>query len=66
LKVGVPAGVATKMVLSGGISRKGVLAPMDMEIVEPLMKELKEKYGIYCKEKTIEKNTVTPEVSLET
>jgi saccharopine dehydrogenase (NADP+, L-glutamate forming) len=53
LKVGVPAGIATKMVLSGVISRKGIIAPMDMEIVEPLIKELKEKYGIYCEEKTI-------------
>jgi saccharopine dehydrogenase (NADP+, L-glutamate forming) len=66
LKVGVPAGVATKMVLSGIISRKGVIAPMDMEIVEPLMKELKEKYGIYCKEKTIEENTTDPAISLRT
>jgi saccharopine dehydrogenase (NADP+, L-glutamate forming) len=53
LKVGVPAGIATKMVLSGVISCKGIITPMDIEIVKPLIKELKEKYGIYCKEKTI-------------
>lgn len=41
------------MVLSGVISCKGIIAPMDIEIVKPLIKELKEKYGIYCKEKTI-------------
>jgi len=41
------------MVLSGVISCKGIITPMDIEIVKPLIKELKEKYGIYCKEKTI-------------
>lgn len=51
--VGIPCGVATLMVLDGRISRRGVLAPMDAEINEPIMKELKEKYGIYLTEKTV-------------
>ena len=51
--VGVPCGVAVKQVLSGQISEKGILAPMTPEICEPLMKELKEEYGITMIEKTI-------------
>lgn len=51
--VGVPCGVAVKQVLNGTISDKGVLAPMNSKINEPLMKELKEKYGIFLIEKTI-------------
>lgn len=51
--VGVPCGVAVKQVLNGTISAKGILAPMSTDITEPLMAELKEKYGIYLKEKTI-------------
>lgn len=51
--VGVPAAVSTKLVLNGMIKQRGVLAPMSGEINEPLIKELKEKYGIECIEKTI-------------
>ncbi|KAI1391201.1 Saccharopine dehydrogenase [Hypoxylon trugodes] len=51
--VGVPCGVAVKQVLDGTISERGILAPMNSKINDPLMKELKEKYGIYLKEKTI-------------
>ncbi|KAI1753206.1 Apo Saccharopine reductase [Xylaria castorea] len=45
--------LAVKQVLDGVISEKGVLAPMSPKINNPLMKELKEKYGIECKEKVI-------------
>ncbi|PQE31346.1 saccharopine dehydrogenase protein [Rutstroemia sp. NJR-2017a WRK4] len=51
--VGVPCGVAVKQVLDGTISEKGILAPMSPQINNPLMKELKEKYGIECKEKIV-------------
>jgi saccharopine dehydrogenase (NADP+, L-glutamate forming) len=34
-----------KFVLDGTISKKGILAPMSSDLNEPLMKELKEKYG---------------------
>lgn len=51
--VGVPCAVAVKQVLNGSLSEKGVLAPMSSKINDPLMKELKEKYGIYLVEKTI-------------
>ncbi|KAK6075930.1 saccharopine dehydrogenase [Seiridium cupressi] len=51
--VGVPCAVAVKQVLNGTLSEKGVLAPMNSKINDPLMKELKEKYGIYLIEKTI-------------
>ncbi len=36
---------ATKLVLNGTISEKGILAPMDESINEPLMRELRENYG---------------------
>ena len=48
--VGVPCAVAVQQVLNGTISEKGVLAPMNSKLNDPLIKELKEKYGIYCKE----------------
>lgn len=36
---------AAKFVLDGTISDRGVLAPMYSKLNDPLMKELKEKYG---------------------
>jgi saccharopine dehydrogenase (NADP+, L-glutamate forming) len=51
--VGVPCAVAVLMVLDGRISEKGILAPMNMNIVQPLMDELDSKYGIKMIEKII-------------
>ncbi|KAF8457969.1 Saccharopine dehydrogenase [Terfezia claveryi] len=51
--VGVPCGVAVKQVLNGTITDRGVLAPMNVKLNYPLIKELKEEYGIECIEKTI-------------
>ncbi|KAF2086912.1 putative Saccharopine dehydrogenase [Saccharata proteae CBS 121410] len=51
--VGVPCAVAVKQVLNGTISDKGILAPMTPKINDPLIKELKETYGIELKEKVI-------------
>lgn len=51
--VGVPCAVAVKQVLDGTLSEKGIVAPMTSKINDPLMKELKEKYGIFLVEKTI-------------
>ncbi|KFA63054.1 hypothetical protein S40285_06395 [Stachybotrys chlorohalonatus IBT 40285] len=52
--VGVPCAVAVKQVLNGTISERGVLAPMNSKINDPLIKELKEKYGIACVEEIAE------------
>ncbi|KAI0180703.1 Saccharopine dehydrogenase [Hypoxylon sp. FL1284] len=51
--VGTPCAVAVKQVLNGTISEKGILAPMSPSINEPLMRELRDNYGIECHEKTI-------------
>jgi saccharopine dehydrogenase (NADP+, L-glutamate forming) len=51
--VGIPCGVAVLQVLDGKIKKKGILAPMDPELNQPIMDELKEKYGIYLTEKTL-------------
>lgn len=51
--VGVPCAVAVKQVLNGTIADKGILAPMNAKINDPLIKELKEIYGIECIEQTI-------------
>ncbi|PLB39771.1 saccharopine dehydrogenase (NADP+, L-glutamate-forming) [Aspergillus candidus] len=51
--VGIPCAVAVKQVLNGTLSEKGVLAPMNGKINGPLMKELKEQYGIACKEEIV-------------
>lgn len=50
--VGVPCGVAVLMVLDGRISEKGILAPVNWKLAEPLLLELK-KYGIELIEKTV-------------
>ncbi|KAK2602798.1 hypothetical protein N8I77_009303 [Diaporthe amygdali] len=52
--VGVPCAVAVKQVLDGTISEKGVLAPMKWSLCEPILNELKTKYGINMEEKTIQ------------
>ncbi|GJC94788.1 saccharopine dehydrogenase [Colletotrichum higginsianum] len=51
--VGVPCAVAVQQVLDGTLSERGVLAPMSSKINNPLIKELKEKYGIACKEEIV-------------
>lgn len=51
--VGYPVAIATKFVLDGTIKGPGLLAPYSPEINDPIMKELKDKYGIYLKEKTV-------------
>ncbi|KAJ5138715.1 uncharacterized protein N7515_003563 [Penicillium bovifimosum] len=51
--VGIPCGVAVKQVLDGTISKKGVIAPMTMDICGPLIKALKEDYGIELIERTL-------------
>ncbi|KAJ9155406.1 Saccharopine dehydrogenase-like protein [Pleurostoma richardsiae] len=51
--VGVPCAIAVKLVLDGTISDKGILAPLNEKINEPLMRELREKYGIECHEKVV-------------
>lgn len=51
--VGVPCAVAVQQVLNGTLSDKGILAPMTAKMNAPIMKELKEKYGIELIEKTV-------------
>jgi len=51
--VGVPCGLACLMVLDGRIKKKGILAPLNWDLAEPLLKQLKEKYGIFLTEKTV-------------
>lgn len=51
--VGVPCAVACQQILDGTLSKVGLLAPMSSEINDPIMKTLKDDYGIYLTEKTI-------------
>ncbi|GAB0135597.1 hypothetical protein EsDP_00003930 [Epichloe bromicola] len=51
--VSVPCAVAVQQVLNGTLSEKGILAPITPKINNPIMKELKEKYGIELIEKTV-------------
>ena len=43
--VGLPLGIATKMLLNGSIRTRGVVLPLDKQIYDPVLKELKQ-YGI--------------------
>ncbi|KAK6340632.1 Saccharopine dehydrogenase [NADP(+), L-glutamate-forming] [Orbilia brochopaga] len=51
--VGIPCAVAVQQVLDGTLVERGVLAPMSSKINDPLIKELKDKYGIFCKEEIV-------------
>jgi saccharopine dehydrogenase-like NADP-dependent oxidoreductase len=51
--VGLPLGIATKMVLTGQIQLEGVFIPTIKEIYEPVLKEL-ETHGIVFREKSTE------------
>lgn len=51
--VSVPCAVAVQQVLNGTLSEKGILAPITPKINNPIIKELKEKYGIELIEKTV-------------
>ncbi|KAJ3105973.1 hypothetical protein HDU96_008367 [Phlyctochytrium bullatum] len=50
--VGVPCGIATQLILDGVIKRRGVIAPLDLELVNPLLKALEEE-GITMVEEII-------------
>ncbi len=43
--VGLPLGIATKMLINGSIKTRGVVLPLDKQIYNPVLKELKQ-YGI--------------------
>ncbi len=49
--VGLPLGIATKLILEGKINLTGVVIPIHKQIYEPVLQELKQ-YGINFKEKT--------------
>jgi saccharopine dehydrogenase-like NADP-dependent oxidoreductase len=49
--VGLPAAIATRMILEGTITRKGVLVPVTPDIYNPVMAKL-EELGIGFKEQT--------------
>ncbi|KOY87205.1 saccharopine dehydrogenase [bacterium 336/3] len=48
--VGLPLGIACKLILEGEFKQRGVLMPIDAEMYEPVLKEL-EEYGIIFKER---------------
>jgi alpha-aminoadipic semialdehyde synthase len=43
--VGLTAAIATRLMIEGKISKRGVISPVHKEIYEPCLKEL-EKHGI--------------------
>ncbi len=51
--VGIPVGIATRMILEGKISTPGVHLPITKEIYEPILKELAEE-GITFEERVVE------------
>jgi len=48
--VGLPAAIATRLILEGQITRKGVLVPVTPDIYEPVLAEL-EQMGIQLEER---------------
>jgi saccharopine dehydrogenase-like NADP-dependent oxidoreductase len=51
--VGLPLGIATKLILNGQITLRGLHIPTSRQIYEPVLKEL-EEYGIVFKEEVVE------------
>ncbi|KAL9076880.1 MAG: hypothetical protein Q9157_003515 [Trypethelium eluteriae] len=51
--VGTPCAVAVLQIFDGTIKEKGVLAPMSWDLCEPLLRTLKEEYGIELKEEVV-------------
>lgn len=51
--VGLPVAIATKLVLNGKVSQRGVLLPIAKELYDPILAEL-EKHGVVFKEEEIE------------
>ena len=49
--VGLPLGIATRLILEGKVNLTGVVIPIHKQIYEPVLEELKQ-YGINFKEKT--------------
>jgi saccharopine dehydrogenase (NADP+, L-glutamate forming) len=54
--VGLPMGIAAKLIMEGKIKQKGVRVPINKEIYEPILKELVEIYKIDFIEEEIELN----------
>lgn len=51
--VGVPCGIATQLILDGRFEgKRGVLAPYEMDVIEPIMTLLEEE-GLAMVEKTL-------------
>jgi hypothetical protein len=44
--VGLPLGIAAKMILNGEIKKRGVILPVDSAIYNPVLSELKEEFQI--------------------
>ena len=53
LTVGLPLGIAAKMVLEGNIKATGILTPTHKELYEPILREL-EEFGLKFEEKEVE------------
>jgi len=52
LQVGVPAAIATQLLLDGRVAARGVVRPMDPAVYEPML-QLLEQEGIVVHEKRI-------------
>ncbi|MBK7094500.1 MAG: saccharopine dehydrogenase NADP-binding domain-containing protein [Saprospiraceae bacterium] len=50
MTVGLPLGIAAKLILTGQINKKGILIPIQREIYKPILEELQE-FNITFKEK---------------
>ncbi|HSH53131.1 MAG TPA: saccharopine dehydrogenase C-terminal domain-containing protein [Bacteroidales bacterium] len=53
ITVGIPVAIATKLLLTGVIERRGVVVPTMKDVYEPVLKEL-EEYGINFIEESID------------
>jgi hypothetical protein len=49
--VSLPVSIATRMILEGKITQRGVVAPVKPDVYNPILDEL-ESLGIKCEERT--------------
>ena len=58
ITVGLPLGIAAKLLLQGKIKTRGVKIPIEKEIYLPILEELKNEFGIQFKEQKVNPNAI--------
>jgi hypothetical protein len=50
--VSLPVAIATRLILQGEVTERGVIAPIKPAVYNPILDEL-DRFGIRCEERTV-------------